>query len=115
MVVAQKAKMMLCTKAAAGRFRVMRALPLWRERRRPTSCPANDRSVTPRADAKKCLSLYRLVHSDVDVNVTYTESTTLPYGPPPIQFFNDNGYIENGAVKTPSGTGGGTGGGGSGE
>ena len=54
----------------------------------------------------------RIFHSNVDVDVTYTSSTTYPDRPPPIQFFNDNGYLEDGLVKTPTGSGGSGGGGG---
>ena len=50
-------------------------------------------------------------HSEVDVNVTYTESSTYPDKPKPIEFFNTQGHIDNGQI-TPPGTPPGGGGGG---
>lgn len=53
----------------------------------------------------------RVFHSEVLVDVTYFSHTTYTDMTPPVKFFNDNGVIENGTVKTPPSGGGSSGGG----
>jgi hypothetical protein len=51
----------------------------------------------------------RIFYSDVDVDVVYWTTTTITGKTPPIEFFNNNGYINSGGAVTTfsSGSGGG--------
>jgi hypothetical protein len=47
-------------------------------------------------------------HTVTEIDFSYSESTgDLVHGGPPVSFFNDNGYIENGLFVTTGGGGGG--------